>query len=241
MSRKILIDALHALEPALQSLTEAVEASGGGIGGGGAGGDGEFILQAGRADQPGGGPKPAKPGGDGDADEEEGGIGGILAAGRSHPVALGIAAIAGLVGPGIGGGIVSAARGGDFGAGALSAVNQQLANVPILGEATGVAQGARVEAAVSGGIAQQIAEVEARGGALTDEQRGFLIGENFEIESRRQESLRQSQREIERQAANGATGQPRLTGRDIAISTIGGLPGILLNQALESVGIELFK
>lgn len=232
-----LVNALRALEPALRDLQSAVENAQGGVAGGA---DAEFVPFAEPAGGDGGGPT-LKPGGDGDEESVES-SGGGLALTRLNPIVTGIAAIAAVAAPGISRGLISASRGGNFEAGALSAINQQFARIPLLGELTGVAGGARIEEAVRGTIAEQIAEVRARGGDVTPEFERFLLQEGFEIERRREESRQQSELIIEELAANGATGQTRLTVSDIQKALLlTSVPGIIVNQLIESMGIEIYK
>ncbi len=236
MSRKELITALHALEPALRDLESTLRESKGGFGGIGAAAAPAAAAKklAAAPDGGGGGAAPAKP-----DDEDSSGLGDKVfsaALFNKTPAAIGLAALA-VAAPAISQGIISAARGGDFESGALSGLNRFVGALPVIGEATGVAQGVAVEGEVRGGIVAQIAEFESRGGRLDPADRKLLLEEHYEIGNRRQLSLEESEREMEKLSAGGSTGFRRLDTEDAA--RIGG--SLLGAPILYDYLIGLFK
>ena len=238
MARKELIAALEALEPALRDLESAVqEASGGGLGGGGglapfgAGGAQEWPVPVAAGDEEGGGAATAE-------------AGGVMALGRKHPIVAGIAAVSALAAPAVGAGIVSAAQGGTFSGGALSEINRMIAKVPVLGEASGIASAVRAEEAVLGGIGEQIAEIESRGGRLSDEMREFLLGEQLGIENRREDSREANRITLENMP--GSANPDKLTWDQIRAGawqaySFSGLGARAMTSLLESTGLDNFK
>ena len=240
MSRKALIAALEALEPALRDLESALQDAGGGgrLGGG--------MVPFGTA---GGGPGGGVPVPTPDDEDGAGAVeaGGIMGLGRKHPVVAGIAAVAALTAPIAGAGIVSQAQGGSFSAGALSEVNQMLAKVPVFGEASGISKAVRVSQAVMGDMGEKIAEIEARGGKISDDMREFLLKENMGIHGRGEDSKEKSRLMMEEIEEKDPTVNPGKAswaqirqGVNFMVSQAG-LGGIFVTSMLESVGMDDFR
>ena len=207
MSRAELLSALHALEPALRDLAAAVEDNTAGRGGAGAGSltdsaNGSVDSAGAPIDAPqAGGP----------------GIGSIFAAARSHPVLSGLATIAsGAITSGIGQGLVSRERGGDFAAGASSGFNAFLAKVPVLGEFTGASAEERVKQGVRSRVSGPIAELRARGINVPKSTEAFLQRHILRQETLRQSSLQRSELMLEQRFQRGVSGIPGRAGAESA-------------------------
>ena len=228
MAKNDLIAALRDLEASIIDLENTIaEAPTGGVSGVGAPGVPGAPRRFGEA-----------PGG-ADAPEDEGAQ-SPLGAFRMSPIIAGLSTVAAGAGAVAGAGLISQARGGDPVAGGLGAINRAAAAIPVVGELGGFAGAQRAQREVETGIAAQIAEVEARGGSVTQEQREFLLGEGAEIAKRREESMQRSLEVVKQQAEAGAFGPQAVSRNDAAAALI--IAGRVFQFPLfEAFGVELYK
>ncbi len=191
-----LITALRAVETALNDLDDTLgDISTGGAAAGGAPLPGAAPFAAAPGIAVGGGRAVPSPGARADAPT----VGGALAAVRSHPVISGLATVAaGAALGGVGQGVISAARGGTFEAGALSGLNAALSRVPFFGEFSGAAPRERIKEEVRQRVAGPVAEIRARGGDVTPGLEAFLQRLVTREATRRERSLQESEILLER-------------------------------------------